>query len=143
MTVKSIIEVAVAVICHKDNYLLARRHEFLHQGGKLEFVGGKFEQGESGTQALVREVAEELRLDISQEIISPMGKIEHDYGDKAVRLWVFLVQLSAQSYQNFAKVKLGADNQQLFWYDKATLLTLRDELPKANGEILTWLQNSN
>lgn len=138
---KKTIDVAVAVICHQDQFLLAYRDESLHQGGKLEFVGGKVETGETPQDALVREVAEELGLDIGGQVISELGRICHDYGDKAVCLWVFLVGLSDAVYQAFLPVKTGVQGQALFWYDKQTLLTLGDKLPKANGEILAWLKD--
>lgn len=53
-----IIPVAVAVLRFSDKFLLATRHAHQHQGGKLEFVGGKIEQGETPKSALIREVSE-------------------------------------------------------------------------------------
>lgn len=134
----TVIQVAVAVICHQGKFLLAERSLGKHQGGKLEFVGGKIEMGESETTALCREVFEELGLDIGQAVIQKLGDIRHDYGDKCVQLCVYLVGLD-ERYDAFKDVTIGAEGQRLYWYDKDTLLALGDRLPKANGEILAWL----
>lgn len=137
------VDVAVAVICHHQNYLLAYRDKHLHQGDRLEFVGGKVEIGETPIQALVREVAEEIGLDIANEDIVSMGHICHDYGDKQVCLWVYQVCLSDVCYDGFKRVLVGRQGQALYWYDKKTLLALGERLPKANGKILEWLAIDN
>ena len=54
-----IVNVAVAVIHHKAQYLLGFRNAAQHQGNRYEFVGGKIETNENAEQALIREVAEE------------------------------------------------------------------------------------
>ena len=64
----SIVNVAVAVIHYKNQYLLGFRDATQHQGNRYEFVGGKIEANESAAQALIREVAEEtgILLDSNQ-----------------------------------------------------------------------------
>lgn len=133
------IKVAVAVIHYQGQFLLARRPSTAHQGGKWEFVGGKIEAGESELVALCREVSEELGLDIAEADIAKMGEICHDYGDKSVQLYIYKVTLDERAYFAFKDKAVGAEGQTLAWYDKASLLQLGDDLPKANGEILLWL----
>ena len=55
------VHVAVAVIVRDGRVLIARRPDHVHQGGLLEFPGGKVEPGESVQAALVREIAEETQ----------------------------------------------------------------------------------
>ena len=84
------VHVAVAVIVNsQQDILLAKRLDHLHQGGKWEFPGGKVEQGETVTDALIRELKEEVNLDVISS--TPLMEISHDYPDKQVLLdihWV-------------------------------------------------------
>ena len=80
-------ELHVAVGILRDGggrVLLTRRHRDSHQGGLWEFPGGKVEAGESLSDALRRELREEL--DIVVRAHRPLLEIRHDYGDRRVRL---------------------------------------------------------
>ncbi|MBZ2167174.1 Nudix family hydrolase [Marinobacter sp. F4216] len=83
------VHVAVAVIERQGRVLIARRPNHTHQGGLLEFPGGKVEAGETGQQALVREIAEETGLSVPEASLEPVIGIRHDYGDKQVFLDVW------------------------------------------------------
>lgn len=136
-----VVHVALAVIGYGERYLLAYRDKHLHQGGCLEFVGGKVESGETPQLAMVREVQEELGLDISKQSLQFMGKTCHDYADKRVCLWVYRVNLSQACYEQLRHQHVGQQGQALFWYDKQSLLAMGDKLPKANSEILAWMDD--
>lgn len=56
---------------------------------KWEFPGGKLEQGESAEQALVRELSEEIGIDVIK--MKALTTIVHDYPDRHVELMVFRV----------------------------------------------------
>lgn len=57
------IEVVAAVIYDNDKFLITKRkHELFN--GLWEFPGGKIEKNESHEQALIREIKEELEIDI-------------------------------------------------------------------------------
>lgn len=58
------LEVVAAVIAVGDTVLACRRAPDRSSGGKWEFPGGKVEPGESPADALVREIREELDVDI-------------------------------------------------------------------------------
>lgn len=84
------IKVAVAVIVdNQQRVLVAQRPLHVPQGGLWEFPGGKLEQGESAEQALVREIKEEIGLDVQKCHL--LGEIEHEYPGKVVQLIVFHV----------------------------------------------------
>ena len=85
-----VVDVAVGVIKRHDMIYLSKRADSLHQGGKWEFPGGKKEAGESIAHALCRELLEEVNITVLSQ--SPLLVIEHDYGDKKVRLDVRLVE---------------------------------------------------
>lgn len=86
---RSEVHVAVAVIRRHDRVLIARRPDHVHQGGLLEFPGGKVEPGESVQHALIREIAEETGLEVPAQSLKPLIGIRHDYGDKRVFLDVW------------------------------------------------------
>ena len=69
--------------------LVTRRAPDAHQGGLWEFPGGKVEEDENLLEALARELREELGVlvETTQELMA----LEHDYGDKRVRLDVHRV----------------------------------------------------
>lgn len=134
-----IIPVAVAVLRHGDKFLLATRQNHQYQGGKLEFVGGKIEWGETPQTALIREVSEELGLDISTNVITKLGRICHDYADKSVHLFVYQVWLDDGQYLDFKDKKFGLDAQKIAFYDPS-ILDSPHLFPSANAPILTWLK---
>ena len=80
------VHVAVGVIIRDGRVLIARRPDTAHQGGLLEFPGGKVEPGETVQQALCREIAEETGLVLTEDSLEPVIGIRHDYGDKCVFL---------------------------------------------------------
>ncbi|ABZ75039.1 mutator MutT protein [Shewanella halifaxensis HAW-EB4] len=120
------IHVAVGVIQDSDNrILIAKRPEHLHQGGKWEFPGGKVEDSETTSQALIRELKEEVNLDVVETF--PLMEIHHDYGDKQVFLDIHWVT-------NFSGEAKGLEGQQVSWVEKAQLRQY--EFPEANKAIL-------
>lgn len=127
MPVKQV-RVAVGVILEQNRVFITLRDENLHQGGKWEFPGGKCEADESAHQALARELLEETGIRVNAA--TPFMQIEHDYGDKAVCLEVFLVE-------NFSGQPHGREGQQGKW---VALKSLPDyAFPDANQDIIEKL----
>ena len=58
--------------------------------GLWEFPGGKVEQGESPEHALIRELAEELGIDIAPADLSPLTFASHSYPDFHLLMPLFL-----------------------------------------------------
>ena len=136
----SIVNVAVAVIHYKDQYLLGFRDATQHQGNRYEFVGGKIEADESAAQALIREVAEETGILIDNNTIVKLGRLHHDYGDKQVSLQVYKIELTAEQYEQHRHREQGLEGQALTWVSKLQLLAGAYHLPAANKTILEWLK---
>lgn len=57
-------KVTAAIIKDKNRILIAKRHSKDPLGGKWEFPGGKVESGETPEECLVREIREELRVEV-------------------------------------------------------------------------------
>ena len=84
------IKVAVAVVFDdKQRILITRRAEHISHGGFWEFPGGKLEADELADAALIREIKEEVGVDVLE--YSFLGDLNHDYGTKTVNLLVFAV----------------------------------------------------
>ena len=79
------IDVVAAIIRRADRVLLARRPDTSsHLAGYWEFPGGKREEGESHAEALVREIREELGVEITVD--DELMTVEHAYPEKTVRI---------------------------------------------------------
>lgn len=85
------IEVSAALIFHHGKLLIAQRHAHTHLGGLWEFPGGKREARETFEQCLVREIREELGVEIA--VGELFEEITHDYPEKSVHLKFFLCKL--------------------------------------------------
>jgi 8-oxo-dGTP diphosphatase len=70
---------AVALIDVDGRILLAQRPEGKEMSGLWEFPGGKVEEGETPEVALVRELEEELGIDISESCLTPLTFASHTY----------------------------------------------------------------
>ncbi|PIE47451.1 MAG: hypothetical protein CSA42_03355 [Gammaproteobacteria bacterium] len=134
-----ITQVAIGVLYYQNLYLLGYRSANQHQGNKYEFVGGKIEANETAKQALIREVAEEVGLDVSDSQIDKLGIITHEYATKTVKLHVFHVQIDDVQYSQFSNIEVGQEQQPVYWVSKANLMAGDYPLPDANKQILQWL----
>lgn len=80
------IHVVCAVIEHNERVLAAKRKDPL-DGKFWEFPGGKVEDGETSQEALKREIAEELGIEL--ESMWPLDTIVHRYENIVVELEAF------------------------------------------------------
>lgn len=83
------IDVTCAVIRNEeDEVLVVQRGKRSDHPYKWEFPGGKITPGETGEDCIIREVKEELSMDIV--ICRRLGNVEYDYGIKKIRLIPFV-----------------------------------------------------
>jgi 8-oxo-dGTP diphosphatase len=78
------IDVAAALIFRDGKLLITQRHAHAHLGGLWEFPGGKREPGETFVACLVRELREELGIEV--EVGGLVESVTHAYPEKTVRL---------------------------------------------------------
>ncbi len=76
-----VLVVAVALVDNDGRVLLAQRPEGKKLAGMWEFPGGKVEPNETPEAALLRELREELGLDISAACLAPFAFASHSYDD--------------------------------------------------------------
>ena len=76
----SIVLVAAVVLIDADGrVLLAQRPPGKHLAGLWEFPGGKVQPGETPEVALIRELAEELGIDVAASCLAPFAFASHAY----------------------------------------------------------------
>ena len=83
-----IIDVAAALIFRDGKLLITQRHANAHLGGLWEFPGGKREPNETFETCLIRELREELGIEI--EVGELFEEITHAYAEKTVHLKFFI-----------------------------------------------------
>ncbi len=69
---------------HAGRILISRRRDGTHGAGRWEFPGGKVAPGEEPSEALRRELAEEIGVELQRAV--PFMSLEHDYPERSVAL---------------------------------------------------------
>ena len=87
---KKKVEVVAAVIMHNQKILCVQRSEnkYAYISKKFEFPGGKMEEGETKKQTIIREIKEELNMDIIP--IKELKTVEHEYPDFNLKMHSFI-----------------------------------------------------
>ena len=86
-----IIKVTCAIIERNGRVLAAQRSEAMSMPMKWEFPGGKLEDGEDPAECLVREIREELGVDV--RILDSLSPVLHDYGDWTIELLPYICEI--------------------------------------------------
>ena len=128
--VKPRYELAVAVIWKNNKILVSKRKENAMLGGLWEFPGGKLEKNETRKNCVVREVKEEL--DINIQPYKHVKSIKHSYSHFSIIMHAFHCNLVDGTPQ-----PIGCD--QFKWIRKNELSSL--PFPKANHKIFDSIPN--
>ena len=86
------VEVVAAVIEHQGKILAVRRglSKLPYISEKWEFPGGKMEEAETEKQTIVREIREELHMDIHPKV--KLLTVEHTYPDFHLTMHTYLCE---------------------------------------------------
>jgi len=126
----AIVNVAVAIMQRADGrVLMAQRPPGKPAAGFWEFPGGKFAANETSLQALVREIHEELGVDIDSAF--PWLTREYVYPEQTVRLHFYRVRA-------WRGEPHGREGQRLCWEDPAAM-SVTPVLP-ANEKVIAALR---
>ena len=124
------IAVVAAVIERDDAFLLTLRLDGTHLAGHWEFPGGKVHDHESHTEALRRELIEEL--DIVGEVGELVHTVRHAYPEKTVELFFYRCDFTGEP-----RPMMG---QQMRWVPREELTRL--PFPEADRQLIAMLARS-
>lgn len=86
----SLVVVAAALVDRDGRLLVQQRPEGLSMAGLWEFPGGKLEPGETPEQALIRELGEELAIDVDHACLAPACFASDMLGNRHLLLLLFV-----------------------------------------------------
>jgi 8-oxo-dGTP diphosphatase len=79
VSVKLALVVAVALVDADSRVLIGQRPEGKQLAGLWEFPGGKVEPGERPEETLIRELREELGIEVKEPCLAPLTFASHAY----------------------------------------------------------------
>jgi mutator protein MutT len=119
--------VVAAVIEDQDRFLVTRRQAGVPLAGMWEFPGGKIDPSETHSEALRREIREELDADV--DVGDLVLATTHAYIDQTVTLYFYRCGLIGNPRPML--------EQEMRWVDRETLRTLG--FPPADEELIRIL----
>lgn len=124
------LQVVAGIICNvHGEILISLRPAHAIQGNLWEFPGGKIEAEETPFQALVRELREEVDIQVIEAHL--FDCISYTYPERAVTLHVWWID-------QFLGTAQGKEGQSIRWVKPNILLTL--PFPAGNQPIIDALQ---
>jgi len=121
------IAVVAAVVEREGRFLLGRRPPDKRHGGLWEFPGGKVGDGESPADAASRELAEELRLGVTD-----VGRRLHAIADAGSPFVIEFYPVSVSG------TPTAIEHTTLGWFSLEELLGM--ELAPADDRFVRWLR---
>lgn len=92
-TLPMLLVAAAALVDIDGRVLLQQRPEGKTMAGLWEFPGGKVEAGESLEQSLIRELREELNIDVTEACLAPFTFASHAYEDFRLVMPLFVCRV--------------------------------------------------
>ncbi|HVY14480.1 MAG TPA: bifunctional GNAT family N-acetyltransferase/(deoxy)nucleoside triphosphate pyrophosphohydrolase [Rhodopila sp.] len=123
--------VACALVDVDGRVLLARRPEGKKMAGLWEFPGGKLNPGEMPEAALIRELKEELGIDVTAACLAPFAFASHDYGSFHLLMPLFICR-------RWKGIPTTREGQTLAWVRAAKLAEY--EMPPADKPLIPLLR---
>lgn len=123
---------AAALVDVDGRVLIARRPDGKHMGGLWEFPGGKVAPDETPEQALIRELREELGIDVTEACLAPLTFASHPYDDFHLLMPLFVCR-------RWEGTVTPAEGQELKW---VAPMRLRDyPMPPADAPLIPILRD--
>ena len=130
--VPTVFVVAVALIDPDGRVLIAKRPEGKQLAGMWEFPGGKVEPGERPEQALIRELKEELGIDVNEACLAPFVFASHAYESFHLLMPLYLCR-------RWSGVVTAREHAGLAWVKPNRLGEY--PMPPADEPLVAWLRD--
>ena len=127
-----VLVVAVALIDVDGRVLIAKRPEGKKLAGLWEFPGGKVEPGERPEAALIRELREELGIEVSESCLAPFVFASHAYDSFHLLMPLYLCR-------RWNGVVAAREHDALAWVKPNRLSDY--PMPPADEPLVAWLRD--
>jgi 8-oxo-dGTP diphosphatase len=127
-----VLVVAVALVDADGRVLLAQRPAGKSMAGLWEFPGGKVQPGETPESALIRELDEELGIDVAASCLAPFTFASHGYADFHLLMPLYV----CRKWQGTVTPREG---QQVTWVRPARLADY--PMPPADKPLVAMLRD--
>jgi 8-oxo-dGTP diphosphatase len=123
---------AVALIDTDGRVLLAERPPGKHLAGLWEFPGGKVQAGETPEAALIRELAEEIGIDVEASCLAPFTFASYAYPE-------FHLLMPLYVCRKWSGIVTAREGQRLKWVRPARLSDY--PMPPADKPLVAMLRD--
>lgn len=131
--VPPVVLVAAVVLVDADGrVLLAQRPAGKAMAGLWEFPGGKVDPGETPEAALIRELAEELGIDVAASCLAPFTFASHGYPD-------FHLLMPLYVCRRWSGIPVAREGQRLRWVRPSRLADY--PMPPADKPLVAMLRD--
>lgn len=128
----TVLVVAVALVDVDGRVLIARRPEGKQLAGLWEFPGGKVEPGERPEAALIRELREELGIEVSESCLAPFVFASHAYDSFHLLMPLYLCR-------RWEGTVVAREHPALAWVKPDRLADY--PMPPADDPLAAWLRD--
>ena len=128
---ETLLVVAAALVDGAGQVLVQRRPEGKMMAGLWEFPGGKVERGETPEDALVRELHEELGIDVDRQALRPACFASEPLDGRHLLLLLYICR-------EWGGVVMAREASGVLWMSPAKLRDL--PMPPADGPLIDLLE---
>lgn len=106
--------VVLALLDSENRILISKRLIEKPMGGMWEFPGGKIENDESPEDALIREIKEELSININKSCLAPLSFSTASYGSDNLLILMYVCRV----WEGLIKAR---ESNEIKWVEKRNL----------------------
>ena len=133
MSAKPMLLVAAAALIDADGrVLICQRPEGKQLAGLWEFPGGKVEAGETPEACLIRELDEELSIQVTHACLAPFVFASHEYESFHLLMPLYLVR-------RWEGTITAREHPQIAWVKPSKLSDY--PMPPADPPLVAWLRD--